>query len=49
MSLCYAETLTDMVAPGGWVVSDYPIEGNGWQALPLPDGIRPNRYFIRQA
>ena len=49
MSDFLAETLTDMVAPGGWVVSDYPIEGNGWQALPLPDGIRPNRYFIRQA
>ena len=49
MSDFLAETLADMVAPCGCVVSDYPIEGNGWQALPLPDGIRPNRYFIRQA
>ncbi len=48
MSAFLAETLVDMVAPGSWIVSDYPIDGKGWKDIPLPEGIRPNRYFIRQ-
>ena len=49
MSTFLAETLVNLVAPGAWIVSDYPIDGKGWIAVDLPDGIRPNRYFIRQA
>ncbi len=49
MSEFLAETLAGMVAPGALIISDYPIEGRGWIALPLPDGIRPSRYFIRRA
>ena len=49
MSEFLAGTLARMVAPGALIVSDYPIEGEGWKPLPLPEGIRPNRYFIRQA
>lgn len=49
MSQFLAKTLLGMVAPGALIISDYPIEGEGWTALPLPEGIRPNRYFIRRA
>lgn len=49
MSAFLAETLVDLVAPGAWIVSDYPIEGEGWWEVALPDGIRADRYFIRQA
>ena len=49
MSTFLAETLATMVAPGGLIISDYPIEGAGWQAMPLPEGVRPERYFIRRA
>ncbi len=49
MSAFLAETLVDLVAPGAWIVSDYPIEGEGWREVALPAGVRPNRYFIRQA
>lgn len=48
MSAFLAATLAGMVAPGALIISDYPIEGKGWTALPLPEGVRPNRYFIRQ-
>lgn len=49
MAAFLAETLPALVAPGAWIVSDYPIEGAGWTVLDLPEGIRPNRYFIRKA
>lgn len=49
MAAFLAETLPAMVAPGALIVSDYPIDGEGWTALPLPEGIRPDRYFIRRA
>ena len=49
MSAFLAGTLEGLVAPGALIVSDYPIAGAGWEERPLPEGIRPNRYFIRQA
>jgi hypothetical protein len=49
MSAFLAETLAPMVAPGALIISDYPIDGKGWADIALPEGIRPNRYFIRRA
>jgi hypothetical protein len=49
MAAFLASTLPRLVAPGALIVSDYPIEVDGWAALPLPDGIHPDRYFIRRA
>ncbi len=36
----------DLVAPGGIVVSDQDMAPAGWERLPLPEGVRPDRYFI---
>ncbi|HKK31595.1 MAG TPA: class I SAM-dependent methyltransferase [Alphaproteobacteria bacterium] len=49
MSAFLADTLPTLVKPGALIISDYPIDGEGWTALPLPEGVQPNRYFIRQA
>jgi hypothetical protein len=49
MSAFLAKVLPDVVAHGAVIVSDYPIEGEGWIALPLPEGVKPERYFMRRA
>ena len=48
MAAFLAKILPRLVASGAWIVSDYPIEGKGWDIMPLPRGIRANRYFIRR-
>ena len=35
-----------IMAPGAIVVSDQDCRLDGWQALDLPDGVAPGRYFI---
>jgi hypothetical protein len=49
MAQFLAETLATLVAPGAIIVSDQPIHGEGWQELPLPDGVKPRRYFMQCA
>jgi len=34
--------------PGGIVVSDQPVDDAELDVLPLPDGVEPGRYFLRQ-
>ena len=43
-----AESLSKLVGPGAVIVSDQPINGPGWQTLPLPDGVKPGRYFMQR-
>jgi hypothetical protein len=38
--------LADLLAPGAVVVSDQRFHVEGWQLLPLPDGVPENRYFM---
>lgn len=43
-----AEHLAPMLSPGAVVVSDQPIDGDGWETLPLPEGIKLGRYFLKR-
>ena len=43
-----APAVDALMAPGGIVVSDQDYRVPGWTALPLPDGVRPGRYFINR-
>ncbi len=38
--------LNSMVVPGGLVLSDQKLPADDWQALPLPDGVAAERYFM---
>lgn len=42
----FGAALAPLMRPGAVVVSDQPLEGSGWTALPLPDGVPPARYFM---
>ena len=44
-----APSLAALMRPGGVVVADFPIPARGWTALPLPEGVKPGRYFIYRA
>jgi len=35
-----------LLCPGGIILSDQPLEIEGAEALPLPDGVAPGRYFF---
>tara|TARA_R110002072_G_scaffold105447_6_gene230443 strand:- start:3086 stop:3577 length:492 start_codon:yes stop_codon:yes gene_type:complete len=37
-----------LMTPGGIVCSDQEYTVTRWQALPLPDGVRPGRYFVNR-
>ena len=37
-----------LVAPGGIVCSDQEYTVANWKAQPLPEGVRPGRYFINR-
>lgn len=43
-----APAVSALMAPGGIVISDQEYNVEGWTALPLPDGVRPGRYFINK-
>ena len=48
MAQFLAETLATLTAPGAVIVSDQPIDGEGWKSLPLPKGINLRRYFMQR-
>ncbi len=35
-----------ILAPGAILVANNPFPGAGWDALPLPDGVPAERYFM---
>ncbi len=41
-----APTLARALAPRGLAASDQPLDVAGWKALPPPDGIAAERYFL---
>lgn len=43
-----APAVDALMAPGGVVISDQEYSVPGWTSLPLPDGVRPGRYFINR-
>lgn len=43
-----APAVSALMAPGGIVISDQEYHVNGWTPVPLPDGVRPGRYFINR-
>lgn len=43
-----APAVAALMAPGGIVIGDQDYRVDGWEALPLPDGVRPGRYFINR-
>jgi hypothetical protein len=43
-----APLLDPLIAPGGIVVSNMPMVGDGWSTLPEPPGVKPGRYFLYQ-
>lgn len=49
-SVALAKRMSDYLDPlieaGGYVVSDQPIEVEGWTAQDLPDNVKPGRYYI---
>jgi hypothetical protein len=38
--------LVPLLAPGAILVANNPFPGAGWDALPLPDGVPAERYFM---
>jgi hypothetical protein len=44
-----AARLPGLLRPGGVVISDQDLSLTGAVALPLPEGVRPGRYFIYRA
>ncbi|MEQ8345758.1 MAG: class I SAM-dependent methyltransferase [Sneathiellaceae bacterium] len=44
-----AMRLHSLLQPGGILVCDQALETPGLSPLPLPEGIRPNRYFMYRA
>ena len=43
-----APLLDPLMAPGGIVVSNMPMVGDGWTNLLEPPGVKPGRYFLYQ-
>jgi hypothetical protein len=43
-----APMVNALMAPGGIVCSDQEYNVENWAAQPLPDGVRPGRYFINR-
>jgi len=41
--------LPGLVATGAMIVADQPLDVADWDALPLPEGVPENRYFIYRA
>jgi hypothetical protein len=41
-----APQVSALMAPGAVLVSDQPMPAPGLDALPLPDGVMPGRYFM---
>ncbi|MEQ8966970.1 MAG: class I SAM-dependent methyltransferase [Azospirillaceae bacterium] len=35
-----------LMAPGGLVVANHELPGRPWDAVALPDGVKPGRYFL---
>ena len=44
-----AETLPKLMLPGAILLSDQAVPFPGAETLPLPDGVRPGRYFFCRA
>ena len=44
-----AGRLPGLLRPGGVVISDQEVNLAGAEALPLPEGVRPGRYFMCRA
>ena len=44
-----ATQLPRLLRPGGVVVSDQEMAPDGAEALPLPDDVKPGRYFMYRA
>ena len=44
-----ATALPPLLAPGAVVASDQPLPQPAWQAVPLPEGVAPGRYFLYRA
>ncbi|MGH6946822.1 MAG: class I SAM-dependent methyltransferase [Kiloniellales bacterium] len=44
-----ARHLPALLAPGGLAASDQPLTLEGFEALALPDGVKPGRYFLYRA
>ena len=44
-----AARLPGLLRPGGVVISDQDVSLEGAVALPLPEGVRPGRYFMSRA
>jgi hypothetical protein len=49
MAKIVSDHLPPALAPGALVMSDLPLELSGAEALPLPDGARPGRYYLYRA
>ncbi len=43
-----APLIDRLMAEGGLIVSDQPMEAAGWQPLPLPAGVEAGRYNMRR-
>jgi hypothetical protein len=41
-----AAASADLLAPGGVAVADQELAGTPWQAIDLPEGVAPGRYFM---
>lgn len=44
-----ADLLPRLMRPGGVVVGDQDLRFAGAESLPLPDGVKPGRYFLYRA
>ena len=49
LAAAMARRLRSLLAEGGVLTCDQALEAPGLEPLPLPDGIRPNRYFMYRA
>ncbi len=49
LSAFLAAHLPGLLRPGGVVISDQDVSLEGCVTLPLPEGVKPGRYFIFQA
>ncbi|MBI2255774.1 MAG: hypothetical protein HYU58_14225 [Proteobacteria bacterium] len=46
LARCIAPDIAALMAPHAIVVSDQPIDEPSLKPLPLPEGVRPGRYFM---
>lgn len=49
LALALSPGLQALMAPGGLLIADHPLPGDGWEGLPTPPGVPEGRYYVYRA